>query len=135
MRLLNGPVKLHLSHMKIIHGDLMGIQHVPNRTQGESGLLKPLAQLLETLGLRRTVHVTMCTHGINLKEDESVHRKGGPIKPPYLSTGTGRAIQGTLQVIQTNLNVGGRGRRHCIDRMRQKEGDGVKTNNIRKPVL
>ena len=115
MSLLDGPVKFHLSCMEIIHSNLVGIQYVPHRTQGESGLLKPLAQLLETLGLGRTVHVTMCTHGINLKEDKSVHSKGGPIKPPYLSTGTRRAIQGTLQIIQTNLNVRRGGRRHCAD--------------------
>ena len=120
MRLLNGPVKLHLSSMEIIHRNLMGVQNVPDHAKGESGLLKPLAQLLKRLGLRRTVHVTMCTHGINLKEDKLVHRKGGPIKPPYLSTGTRRAIQGTLQIIQTDLNVGGRGRRHCADELRRK---------------
>ena len=73
MSLLDGAVEFHLSHMEIIHSNLMGIQHVPNRAQGEGGLLKPLAQLLKSLGLRRTVHVTMCTHGINLKEDKSVH--------------------------------------------------------------
>ena len=70
MSLLNGPVELHLSSMEIIHSNLMGIQHVPNRAEGESGLLEPLAQLLKSLGLRRTVHMTMCTHGINLKEDK-----------------------------------------------------------------
>ena len=39
MRLLDGPIELHLSSMEIIHGYLMGVQHIPNRTQGESGLL------------------------------------------------------------------------------------------------
>ena len=73
MSLLNGPVKFHLSRMEIIHSNLVGIQYIPHRTQGESGLLKPLAQLLETLGLGGTVHVTVCTHGVDLKEDESVH--------------------------------------------------------------
>ena len=73
MRLLNSLVKLHLSGMKIIHGNLMGVQYIPDGTQGESGLLKPLAQLLKRLGLRRTVHMTMSTHGIDLKEDKSVH--------------------------------------------------------------
>ena len=56
--------------MEIIHGNLVRIQHVPNRAQGEGGLLEPLAQLLKSLGLRRTVHVTMSTHGINLKEEK-----------------------------------------------------------------
>ena len=92
MRLLDGSVKLHLSSMEIIHGNLMGVQHISDRAQGESGLLEPLAQLLKSLGLRGTVHVTMCTHGINLKEDKSVHSKGGPIKPPYLSTRTGGTV-------------------------------------------
>ena len=73
MSLLNGPVELHLSSMKIIHGHLMGIQYIPNCAQRKGGLLEPLAQLLKCLGLRRTVHMTMCTHGINLKEDKSVH--------------------------------------------------------------
>ena len=112
MSLLNGPVKLHLSSMEIIHGNLMRVQHVPDRAQGKGGLLEPLAQFLKSFGLRRTVHMTMCTHGIDLKEDKSVHNKGGPIKPPYLSTRTGRTVQGTLQIVQTNLNVGGRGRGH-----------------------
>ena len=67
MHLLDSPVELHLGRMEIIHRNLMGIQHVPNRTQGESGLLQPLGQLLKGLGLRRTVHMTMCTHGIDLK--------------------------------------------------------------------
>ena len=70
VRLLNGPIKRHLSSMEIIHGNLMGVQYVPDHTKGESGLLKPLAQLLERLGLRRTVYVTMSTHGINLKEEK-----------------------------------------------------------------
>ena len=68
MSLLNGTIELHLSGMKIIHGHLMGIQHIPNRAQGESGLLKLLAQLLKRFGLRRTVHMTMCTHNINLNK-------------------------------------------------------------------
>ena len=120
MSLLNGPVELHLSSMEIIHGNLVRVQHVPDRAQGEGGLLEPLAQLLKGLGLRRMVHMTMCTHGINLKEDKSVHNKGGPIKPPYLSTRTGRMVQGTFQIVQTNLNIGGRGRRHCADKIRRK---------------
>ena len=82
MGLLNGPVKLHLSSMEIIHGNLMGVQHVPNRAQGESGLLKPLAQLLKRFGLRRTIHMTMCTHSINLNkklDQSSINQR--PIKP------------------------------------------------------
>ena len=73
MCLLNSLVKLHLSCMEIIHGNLMGVQHVPNCTQREGGLLEPLAQLLKRFGLRGTVYVTMSTHGIDLKEDKSVH--------------------------------------------------------------
>ena len=73
MGLLNGPVELHLSSMEIIHGHLMGVQDVPHRAQREGGLLEPLAQLLKALGLRRTIHMTMSTHGVNLKEDKSVH--------------------------------------------------------------
>ena len=70
MSLLDGSVKLHLSRMEIIHSDLMGVQHIPNRAQRESGLLKPLAQFLKTLGLRGTVNMTMSTHGIDLKGSE-----------------------------------------------------------------
>ena len=70
MCLLNGPIELHLSGMEVIHGYLMGVQYIPNRTQGESGLLEPLTQLLKSLGMRRTIHMTMCTHRIDLKEDE-----------------------------------------------------------------
>ena len=73
MRLLNGPIELHLSSMEIIHGYLMGVQNIPDCTQGEGGLLEPLAQLLKSLGLRRTVHMTMRTHSIDLKEEKSVH--------------------------------------------------------------
>ena len=73
MRLLYGPVEFHLSRMEIIHSNLMGVQHIPNCAQGESGLLEPLAQLLKRLGLRGTVYVTMSPHGIELKEDKSVH--------------------------------------------------------------
>ena len=82
MGLLDGPVKLHLSSMEIIHGNLVGVQHVPNRTQGESGLLEPLAQLLKRLGLRKTVHMTMGTHSINLNKklnQSSTNQR--PIKP------------------------------------------------------
>ena len=43
MRLLDGSIELHLSSMEVIHSYLMGIQYIPNRTQGEGGLLKPLA--------------------------------------------------------------------------------------------
>ena len=42
MGLLNGTVKLHLNHMEVIHGDLMGVQDIPHCTQGKGGLLKPL---------------------------------------------------------------------------------------------
>ena len=72
MSLLDSTIKFYLSGMKIVHGHLMGIQYIPNRTQRESGLLKPLAQFLEGFGLRRAVHMLMGTHGINLKEVESV---------------------------------------------------------------
>ena len=93
MSLLNGPVKLHLSRMEVIHGNLMGVQHIPNRTQGESGLLKPLAQLLKRFGLRRTVHMTMCTHSINLnKKLGSVIYQQQTNQAPYLSAGTGGTI-------------------------------------------
>ena len=88
MGLLNSPVEFHLSGMEVIHGNLMGIQHIPNRAQRERGLLKPLAQFLKWLGLRRAVHMTMCIHGINLKQDKLVHYNRGPIKPPYLSPRT-----------------------------------------------
>ena len=67
MSLLNGPIELHLSSMEIIHGNLMRVQHVPNSAERESGLLKPLSQFLETLGLRGTINMTMGTHGIDLK--------------------------------------------------------------------
>ena len=68
----------------------------------------------------------MCTHSINLKEDKSVHKKGGPIKPPYLSTRTGGTIQGTFQIVQTNLNVR-RGGRHIVDRWwGERDGDREK---------
>ena len=72
MGLLDGPVEFHLSHMKVIHGNLMGVQHIPNCTKGEGGLLEPLAQLLKRPRLRRTVHTTMSTHSIDLKEVKSV---------------------------------------------------------------
>ena len=73
MGLLNGPIELHLSRMKVIHGDLMGVQHIPDGTQRKGGLLKPLTQLLKGLRLRGTIYVTMSTHGIHLKEDKSVN--------------------------------------------------------------
>ena len=73
MSLLDGPVELHLSHMEVIHGDLMGIQYIPDGAKGESGLLKPLAQFLKALRLRGSVHMTVRTHSINLKEDKSAH--------------------------------------------------------------
>ena len=73
MRLLNGPVELHLSSMEIIHDNLVGVQHVPDCTEGEGGLLEPLTQLLKGLGLERTVYMTVSPHSINLKEDKSVH--------------------------------------------------------------
>ena len=72
MRLLNSLVKLHLHSMEVIHGNLMGVQHILNRAQRESRLLEPLAQLFKRLGLRGTVYMTMCTHGVNLKEAKSV---------------------------------------------------------------
>ena len=72
MGLLDGPIELHLSSVEIIHRNLMGVQYIPDRTQGESRLLKPLAQLLKGLRLGRTVHMSMSTHGVNLKEDKSV---------------------------------------------------------------
>ena len=82
MGLLNGPVKLHLGSMEVIHGNLMGVQRIPNCTQGESGLLEPLVQLLKRLGLRRTVHVTMGTHSINLnKKLNQLSTNQRPIKP------------------------------------------------------
>ena len=67
MSLFNGLIKLHLRYMKIIHCDLMRVQNIPNSTQGEHGLLKPLTQFLKGLGLRGVVHVTMGTHSINLE--------------------------------------------------------------------
>ena len=72
MSLLDGTIELHLSSVEIIHSHLMGIQYIPDCAQRESGLLKPLAQFLKRLGLRRPVHMPMSTHSINLKEAKSV---------------------------------------------------------------
>ena len=81
MRLLNGTIELHLSCMEVIHGNLMGIQYIPHRTQREGRLLEPLAQLLKGLRLRGAVHMTVCTHGVNLKEGKSVHKKEDQSNP------------------------------------------------------
>ena len=67
MCLLNSSVEFHLGCMEIIHGNLMGIQYVPDHTQRKGGLLEPLTQLLKGLGLRETIDMTMGTHGIDLK--------------------------------------------------------------------
>ena len=78
--------------------------------------------------------MAMCTHRVNLKEDKSAQTKGGPIKPPYLGMRAGGTVQGTLQIVQTNLNVGRRGRRHDADNER-REGEGDGGNNVEKPTL
>ena len=72
MGLLNSPIELHLSSVEVIHHHLMGVQDIPDHAQRKGRLLQPLGQLLKSLGLRRTVHMTMSTRGINLKEAKSV---------------------------------------------------------------
>ena len=62
------------------------------------------------------VNVTMGTHSINLKEVESAIYRKETNQTPYLSMGTGGMIQGSLQVVKTNLNIGGRRRRHGMTR-------------------
>ena len=114
MGFLDGMIKLQLSSMEVVHRYLMGVQNIPHCTQGEGGLLEPLSQLFKRFRLRGPIHMTMCTHSINLKEVKLVIYKQETNQTLYLSMGAGRMIQGTFQIIKTNLDAGGGRGRHCV---------------------
>ena len=83
MSLLNSPIQLHLSRVKVVHGLLVATRHPPDGADTEGGLLKPFYQLLKHFGLGRLVNITRPIHSFKLKrESVNAYFKYRQIKLP-----------------------------------------------------